>query len=199
MPLRPTAGRTKRGRRQCSGAWTTGRWRSKHADLGRGRVNRLEAALIYAEYGWPVFPVHTPTRDPTKPCSCRRVTCPQIGNHPCHKNTCKDRGNHPCHQSVCDRAGKHPRTISGVKDATTDKAQIRQWWDMWPSANIGIATGKEAGFFVLDVDPRKGSAKVLSFLEAKHGKLPETRTADTGGGGVHYLFMYPGFSCIQAF
>jgi putative DNA primase/helicase len=29
--------------------------------------------------------------------------------------------------------------------------------------------------------------------ERKHGKLPETRTADTGGGGVHHLFKYPDF------
>jgi putative DNA primase/helicase len=33
----------------------------------------------------------------------------------------------------------------------------------------------------------------LASLEAKHGKLPETRTADTGGGGVHHLFRYPAF------
>ncbi|MCI0388981.1 MAG: bifunctional DNA primase/polymerase [Acidobacteria bacterium] len=157
------------------------------------RINKIEAARRYAKNGWPVFPVHTPTGDPAKPCSCRRVTCPQIGNHPCHKNTCKDSGNHPCHQSVCDSVGKHPRTKNGMHDASTDEAKIRQWWDTWEDANIGVATGKEAGFFVLDVDPRKGGAKALASLEAKHGKLPETRTADTGGGGLHHLFKYPDF------
>jgi hypothetical protein len=54
-------------------------------------MNKMAAiALDYAEYGWLVFPIHTPTGDAAKPCSCRRVTCPQIGEHPCHKNTCKD-------------------------------------------------------------------------------------------------------------
>jgi len=96
------------------------------------------------------------------------------------------------HQSVCNSAGKHPRTKNGVRDATTDRAKIRQWWETWEDANIGVATGKESGFFALDVDPRKGGADSLASLEAKHGKLPETRTADTGGG-AHYLFKYPDF------
>ena len=158
-------------------------------------MNKMGAiALQYAEFGWPVFPVHTPSGDIARPCSCRRGACPQLGEHPRHKNTCKDRGKHPCHQSVCDSAGKHPRTKNGVHDATTDEAKIRRWWEIWEYANIGVATGREAGFFALDVDPRKGGAESLSSLEAKHGKLPETRTADTGGGGVHHFFKHPDFT-----
>jgi putative DNA primase/helicase len=157
-------------------------------------MNKMGAiALQYAEFGWPVFPVHTPTGDTARPCSCRRATCPQIGRHPCHKNTCKGRGKHLCHQFVCASAGKHPRTKNGVHDASTDEAKVRRWWEIWEDANIGVATGSEAGFFALDVDPRRGGAESLASLEAKHGKLPETRTADTGGGGVHHLFKYPGF------
>ncbi|HEX2261601.1 MAG TPA: bifunctional DNA primase/polymerase [Candidatus Binatia bacterium] len=148
-------------------------------------------ALTYAEFGWPVFPVHTPSGYTDRPCSCRRVTCPQLGKHPCHKNTCKGRGKHPCHQFVCASVGKHPRTKNGVHDASTDEAKIRRWWETWENANIGVATGKEAGIFALDVDPCRGGDEALASLEAKYGKLPETRTADTGGGGVHYLFKYP--------
>lgn len=151
------------------------------------------AALRYADLGWPVFPVHTPTGDAVRPCSCRRVTCPRPGKHLCHKNTCKDRGRHPCHQSVCDSAGKHPRTKNGVHDASTDEAKIRRWWDIWPGANIGVATGKEAGFFALDVDPLRCGAETLASLQTKHGRLPDTRSAATGGDGVHYLFKYPDF------
>jgi putative DNA primase/helicase len=157
-------------------------------------MNRLVAiALRYAELGWPVFPVHTPTGDPAKPCSCRRVTCAQIGEHLCHKNICKDRGKHPCHQSVCDSVGKHPRTKNGVHDASTDEVKIRRWWEIWEDANIGVASGKEAGFFLLDIDPRNGGDETLTALNHKHGRLPETRTAETGGGGVHLLFKYPDF------
>jgi putative DNA primase/helicase len=153
----------------------------------------MEAALQYASMWWPVIPAHTPTGDPANPCSCRRVTCPGFDKHPCHKNTCSNRGKHLRHQSVCDNIGKHPRTNNGVHDASTNEATIRQWWDMWPSANVGIAAGSDAGFFVLDVDPRKGGDEALACLEAKHGKLPKTRTADTEGGGVHLLFDYPDF------
>jgi putative DNA primase/helicase len=41
--------------------------------------------------------------------------------------------------------------------------------------------------------PNSGGAESLASLEAKHGELPETRIADTGGGGAHYLFNYPDF------
>ena len=107
--------------------------------------------------------------------------------------TQKDRDKYPCHQSVCDSVGKHPRTKNGVHDASTEGVKIRRWWETWVDTNIGVATGKESGIFALDVDPRRGGAKALASLEAKYGKLPETRTADTGGGGVHYLFKYPKF------
>jgi putative DNA primase/helicase len=113
--------------------------------------------------------------------------------HRCHKNTCKGKDRHPCHQSVCDSVGKHPRTKNGVYDASTNEAKIRRWWNTWEEANIGLAADKDAGFFVLDVDPHKGGEKALASLEARHGKLPKTRTADTGGGGIHYLFKYPDF------
>jgi hypothetical protein len=158
-------------------------------------MNYMKAALRYAALGWPVFPVHTPTSgDPAKPCSCRRVQCPRIGKHLCHKNDCKDKNKHTCHQSVCGNVGKHPRTKNGVHDASSDESKIRQWWSTWEDANVGVATGRGTGFFVLDVDPRRSGDRALATLEATYGKLPETRTAATGGGGVHYLFQYPDFS-----
>jgi putative DNA primase/helicase len=157
-------------------------------------MNNMEAALRYAALGWPVIPVHSPTSgDPAKPCSCSRVRCPQIGRHLCHKNNCKYKDKHLCHQSFCESVGKHPRTKTGVHDASTDEAKIRLWWGTWEDANIGVVTGIRAGFFVLDVDPREDGDKALASLEIKHGKLPQTRTADTGGGGVHYFFKYPSF------
>jgi len=80
-----------------------------------------------------------------------------------------------------------------MRDATNDEAIIRRWWDSWEDANIGVVTGRSSGFFALDVDPRNGGDRALASLEAKHGKLPETQTAGTGGDGVHYLFKYPDF------
>jgi Bifunctional DNA primase/polymerase, N-terminal/Primase C terminal 1 (PriCT-1) len=157
-------------------------------------MNNMEAALRYAALGWPIIPVHSPAfGDPGNPCSCSRVRCPRIGRHLCHKNNCKYKDQHLCHQSGCESVGKHPRTKNGLHDASTDEAKIRLWWGTWGEANIGVVTGIRSGFFVLDVDPREGGSKSLALLKSKHGKLPDTRTADTGGGGVHYLFKYPDF------
>lgn len=62
------------------------------------------AALSYARRGWHVFPLHSP--DPERGCTCLAG---------------RD----------CKSPGKHPRTRRGLKDATTDEAQISRWWQRW--------------------------------------------------------------------
>lgn len=121
-------------------------------------------ALRYAEeLGWPVLPVH----------SIRNGAC-------------------TCGRSDCTSPGKHPRTRHGVKEASTDPKAIRAWWSRWPDANVGIRTGAESGLVVLDVDPRNGGDPALSDLLNRHGELPKTTEAETGGGGRHMLFAHPG-------
>ena len=44
---------------------------------------------------------------------------------------------------------------------------------------------------MLDIDPQHGGEETLDGLEAKHGKLPHTPMALTGGGGQHHLFVCP--------
>ena len=77
---------------------------------------------------------------------------------------------------------------NGCKDATTDVEQIERWWSRKPNANIGIATGRESGCFVLDVDIDKGGEESLRALEQEHGELPATKKVKTGTGGWHYYF-----------
>ena len=84
--------------------------------------------------------------------------------------------------------GKHPRLDDWPNAASTDPAQIRAWWQQWPTANVGILTGARSGLAVLDVDPRHGGAVALEELLAQHGPLPETPLVLTGGGGQHYYF-----------
>jgi len=38
--------------------------------------------------------------------------------------------------------GKIPLTAHGLKDASTDREVIGEWWSRWPTANVGVATGK---------------------------------------------------------
>ena len=71
--------------------------------------------------------------------------------------------------------------------ATDDISQVKKWWNKWPNANIGIATGEESGIFVVDVDPRSGGDETLANL-LELNSFPETSTVKTGSGGSHIFF-----------
>lgn len=89
---------------------------------------------------------------------------------------------------------KQPLTEHGLKDASKEPEQIESWWNRWPVANIGIATGAVSGGLVvidLDVDRDKGidGRVTLREWEAEHEKLPDnTWLAITGRGGYHYFY-----------
>lgn len=108
----------------------------------------LEGALSMAVGGWSVVPLHTPI-DGT--CDCRRPGC--------------------------SSPAKHPRTKNGLSDATTDADQIRRWWGMWSTANIGAVVPD--GFIVVDVDVADPATVFRS------DELPTTAMAKTGRG--HHL------------
>ncbi len=122
----------------------------------------VEFAQQYVRNGWKVVPLHT-VADGS--CSCR------LG-------------------PGCKSPGKHPRLPNGVHGASSEPSQIAGWWHRWPNANVGIATGRESGVWVLDIDPRNGGDKTWEDLQ---GKLPRifALTASTGGGGSHLFFRYP--------
>ncbi len=119
----------------------------------------------YSLRGWRVFPVH----------SVRNGRCD------CGDPNCKSPGKHPIGSLV----------PHGVKDATCDLDQIAGWWTMQPEANVGIATGRESGLVVLDIDPRHGGDDSLHDLVMQYGRLPDTLEVLTGGGGRHLYFKYP--------
>src|SRR5262249_59837329 len=52
----------------------------------------------------------------------------------------------------CAARGKTPATSHGCNDATTDPEIIWQWWRENSQYNVGIATGRVSGIFVVDVD-----------------------------------------------
>jgi hypothetical protein len=127
----------------------------------------LEAALAYATRGWPVFPLHTPT---PSGCSCGKPDCDQVGKHPrWHKELLPN----------------------GLKNATADHARIHDFWRRWPHANVAIATGRQSGLLVLDIDPKSGGIDGLRELMRRHGALPETLGVKTGGGGWHMIYAHP--------
>ncbi len=122
---------------------------------------RLQAALMYPERGWHVFPVHYIMPDGA--CSCG---------------------------SICGRAGKHPKSKHGYKDATRESDLIKGWWTDDSHYNIGMACGMSR-VVVLDIDPRNDGDWSLVELEKERGSLPPTLTSLTGGGGQHYIYSIP--------
>lgn len=123
----------------------------------------LETALAYAQRRWRVAPLHT-AKDGR--CSCGDLKCRNVA--------------------------KHPRSKNGLKDATTNEEIVRRWWTEHPDSNIAIVTGAGSGVVVLDVDIRHGGDDSLHDLIQKHGALPHTAEALTGGGGRHFFFKHPG-------
>lgn len=87
--------------------------------------------------------------------------------------------------------GKRPLAAAvphGLRDATTDVKRVEAWWRRWPSANIAARAGHS--FVVVDCDGEMG-CDALMRLESSHSPLPETLTAESGGGGVHLFFAAP--------
>jgi hypothetical protein len=72
------------------------------------------------------------------------------------------------------------------------KEEVAGWFRRWPDTNLSVVTGAISGLVVLDVDPRHGGGASLKALEQRHGRLPETVEAVTGGGGRHVYFAHPG-------
>lgn len=85
---------------------------------------------------------------------------------------------------------KRPWTEHGFKDATTDEAQLRSWWNVYPGALIGLPTGEASGILALDIDTKNGARgeESLKALVAQHGQLPLTGVVRTRSGGRHFYF-----------
>jgi len=141
--------------------------------LDRGALNRstsstnsttadaLQAALNFADLGYPVLPVHG------------------IVNGRC---TCGD---------DCSKPGKHPHADyapHGKDDATVSAKMIKHWFDRCPTLNYGVCTDSLP---VVDIDPRNGGDKAWRQLLGTKHALPHTWTVATGGGGQHLLFSAP--------
>lgn len=125
----------------------------------------IEAAHDYIRHGWKVVPLHGMDGDE---CRCGRGSlCPS-----------KTRGKHP---SLGNQWQARP---------LTGGADVQAWYEDHPNDNIGIATGRESGIWVLDIDGAQG-VSTISDLASEYGSLPLTRIVRTGSGGLHYFFRHP--------
>lgn len=104
---------------------------------GDGWTKR-DSALWYAEQGYRVGPLHTPVWEHSTVTFDDEAPRPFSAYWRC---SCQAREN-------CRYIGKHPRTMNGLKDFSTSAEVVAGWWDIWPDANIGIATGRPFAFVV---------------------------------------------------
>lgn len=125
----------------------------------------LDLALHYVSLGIKVFPCRSRAEEATDPYTGEITT---LGE-------------------------KTPLISNGFKGATRFKHILSRWWADWPDAAVGIPTGKDAGFFVLDIDNKPGGANGFEWLaemESEHGPLPETARVKSPNGGEHIYFKY---------
>lgn len=122
---------------------------------------KLKYALTYAQMDLFVFPLHSVSDD----------------------GTC------PCGKENCEHPGKHPRIKNWQNDCSIDPQVIEAWWDTWPNANVGIATGKSK-IIVIDIDPRHGGVESFKELRNKRS-LDQPLASHTGGGGYHLIYRAP--------
>lgn len=129
-----------------------------------------EFALRYAaELGWRVLPLWPQA-------ACAQGTC--------GSSRCRDPRKGPT------AWGKHPRIGGWQREASRDPARVLEWWESWPDAGVGVATGEGSGIVVVDVDPRAGGAESWQRVE-EEALVPDTLRQVTSGG-FHLVYRYDG-------
>jgi putative DNA primase/helicase len=90
---------------------------------------------------------------------------------------------------------KTPYTPHGFYDATTNEEQIISWFmDEYPNSLVGIRTGKDSGFWVIDIDKKNGKDGLKSIID-KFGEDAEFDKEKwlyekTATGGFHLCFKW---------
>jgi hypothetical protein len=72
---------------------------------------------------------------------------------------------------------------------------VDDWLSLYPYMNLGVATGSISGFFVVDIEA--AGLTQLAAWEKKHGRLPNSPQAKTGGGGRHLYYALPAHTKIK--
>ncbi len=127
----------------------------------------LDAAHAYAQRGWRIIPLHRVDGE-LRTCSCRDG-------------------------ARCKSGGKHPMRKEWQTAPKMSGADIQETWSTTRPPNLGIATGTDSGFWVLDIDPKNGGDESFKRLQNGQPSLPETRIVKTGGGGWQLYWALPDF------
>jgi hypothetical protein len=127
----------------------------------------LQHALEYLRLGYPVFPI----------CS------PLMGAH-------RHRLDGRYQDCTPDKRGKNPMVRWKMFQTEMPTVEdIHDWWERWPNANIGMATGALSKIIVLDCD--SGEARQLALARGGLEKAPAVWTGTPGG--IHFWMQHPGY------
>lgn len=88
---------------------------------------------------------------------------------------------------------KKPAVKDWQDAATTDEAQVRQWWGGTRAYNIGVKTGE--GLIVVDIDIKNGKPGAESWKAL--GVSADTFRVKTASGGWHVYFAGDGDSSVD--
>src|SRR5262245_7144573 len=114
----------------------------------------LRAALEYLRRGWSVVPLCWPG----------------------HKSS-----DCPLHGCKREKAGKVPIVdVEEYRSRLPTMEEINGWWERWPSANVGVLTGKVSGIVAWDIDDEGGQ---VLLRELTGGAIPVKWKYKNGGGG----------------
>jgi predicted P-loop ATPase len=146
----------------------------------------LAWAQFYAQkLGWVLQPIH----------KCMGMD-PQTGRLIC---SCELTGKKWNNCNV-EKPGKHPwRGWKQVPMETPEQgyAAFFDVWQQYPhGVNIGIRTGRVSGIWALDLDmggAKNGVVDIETWMQQQGLTWDDLQTlsAETGGGGYHYVFSYP--------
>lgn len=79
--------------------------------------------------------------------------------------------------------------------ATTDPKEIKSYFNQFPHANIGVATGVASRLWVSEADTLEGHKVdgIASFksLESANSPLPDTLIGESPSGSLHYFWLLP--------
>ena len=85
---------------------------------------------------------------------------------------------------------KLPASSHGVKDASTDPAQIKAWFEGRDDLNVAVAAGRASNLICFDIDPRNGGDASWGAWLAMSGPHNDGPHQLTAGGGSHYIAAY---------
>jgi hypothetical protein len=81
--------------------------------------------------------------------------------------------------------GKRPMVRwQTFEDRRPTEAEVRGWFERWPSSNIAVVTGAVSGLVVLDIDMQHGGEESLKRLALRNAGLPRSKQQLAGEGAT---------------